>query len=254
MMIKIKNKRALEAIRGAGKRIAQVLHDVAQVVVAGASTLDIDQWVMLELKRHSLVSQTKGYRGYQHVTCVSVNDELVHGVPRKEKILKSGDLVTVDLCAAWNGYCADSARCFIVGGAPEKKIEQAQKLIDVAWSSLNRAIEKVVVGGRLTDISSAVQEEVEKNGFGVVRDFCGHGIGKTMHEEPEILNYGQPGSGPVLRSGMVFAIEPMITQGDYKIKIASDGWTASTLDGSLAAHVEDTVIITDVGPEVVTRL
>lgn len=250
MMITIKNKRALETIKGAGQRIAQILRDVAAVLKPGITTLEVDEWIANQLKRHDLTSCAKGYRGYKHVSCVSLNDVIVHGVPSESVILKEGDLVKVDLCASWQGYCADSARCFFIGvGSVE-----GQQLVKVAEQSLDKAIEKAVVGGRLSDISAAVQNEVEKHGFGVVRDFCGHGIGKKMHEEPEILNYGKPGRGPVLRAGMVFAIEPMITQGGYHIKIARDGWTAHTADGSLAAHVEDTVIITESGPQVVTRL
>lgn len=248
-MITIKNKRALEAIQGAGERIARILHDVKAILVPGVTTLAIDEWVAVQLKSYDLVSQTKGFRTYKHYSCVSINDEIVHGVPRADRVLKNGDLVTVDVCASWNGYCADSARSFVIGDVPG----EAQKLIAVAQSALEKAIQQAQVGGRLSDISFAVQQEVEKNGFGIVREFCGHGIGKKMHEDPEIVNYGQPGRGPFLRAGMVFALEPMITYAGYAVKIDADGWTARTADGSLAAHVEDTVIITDAGPRVVTR-
>jgi methionyl aminopeptidase len=249
-MITIKDEQAQKAIAQAGLRISHILHDVKAKMVAGATALEVDSWIAEQLKKHDLISQTVGYKGYRHVSCISINDEIVHGIPSERKVLRSGDLVSVDICAAWNGYCADAARSFVVGSDTTGR---AQKLIDTANTALDRGIEKAVVGGRLSDISAAIQKEVESNGFGVVRHFCGHGIGKKMHEEPEILNYGAPGRGAVLKAGMVFAIEPMITAGDYDIKIASDGWTALTVDGSLAAHVEDTVIITPAGPQIVTR-
>lgn len=250
-MIIIKNEQALQKITQAGQRIASIFRDVKEVLIEGASTASVDRWIEEQLKNYDLVSQTKGYRSYRHVSCISINSELVHGVPSEHKIIHSGDLVTVDICAAWQGYCADAARSFVVGNAPAS--EAAYKLIAVAEQALKLGIEKAVVNGRLSDISAAIQNEVERNGYGVVRDFCGHGIGKKMHEEPEILNYGQPGRGPILKAGMVFAIEPMITAGDYRVKVCEDGWTVVTVDGSLAAHVEDTVIITSSGPCVVTR-
>lgn len=249
-MIIIKNEQALQKISEAGRRIASILRDVQNVLVAGASTASVDRWIDEQLKKYDLISQTKGYRSYRHVSCISINSELVHGIPAENKIIQTGDLVTVDVCAAWQGYCADAARSFIVGVAAS---DEAYKLISAAEQALKLGIEKAVVGGRLSDISAAIQSEVESNGYAVVRDFCGHGIGKKMHEEPEILNYGIPGRGPILRAGMVFAIEPMITAGDYAVRTTSDGWTVVTVDGSLAAHVEDTVIITSSGPCVVTR-
>lgn len=248
-MIIIKDEHALQKIREAGRRVAQILHDVRNILEAGISTLQIDSWIAEQLKKHELVSQSQGYRGYRHVSCISINKEVVHGIPHERKILKSGDLVTVDVCAAWQGYCADAARTYIVGEGSQ----QAHMLIDAAQRALDAGISKAVVGGRLGDISAAVQREVEQAGYAVIRDFCGHGIGANMHEEPEILNYGTPGRGAVLKAGMVFAIEPMIAAGSHEVQIEADGWTATTVDGSLAAHIEDTVIITESGPEVVTR-
>ena len=249
-MIIIKNEQELQKIREAGHRLAHIVENVKSILVVGASTLEIDAWIESELKKSDLVSQSQGYHGYRHVSCISLNNEIVHGIPSAKKILQEGDLVTVDVCAGWQGYCADMARTFIIGEGSA----QACKLIEVATNSLDKGIEKAVVGGRVTNISAAVQQEVEKYNFSVIRDFCGHGIGKKMHEEPEILNYGPPGRGAVLQAGMVFAIEPMIAAGGYDVKLLADGWTAVTFDGSLAAHVEDTVIITPKGPEVVTRL
>ena len=190
-----------------------------------------------------------GYRGYKHVSCISVNDVVVHGVPAASVILKDGDLVKVDICASHDGYCADMARAFFIG----KPKPEAEKLVAVAESALKKGIEKARAGNRLGDISAAIQAEVEKNGFGVVRDFARHGIGKQMHEDPEILNYGKAGQGPLLQPGMTFALEPMITQGNYKVYVADDGWTVKTSDKSLAAHVEDTIAITHDEPKVLTR-
>lgn len=249
-MITIKNNHALETMTRAGKLLAQIFVDVELYIKPGLSTLDIDSWIAARLLHDNLVSQSKGYGTYKHVSCISLNEEVVHGVPRADRILQDGDLVKVDVCAAWNGYCADMARCFFVGQVSE----DVKKLVAVAQSSLDKGIEKALVGNHLTDISAAIQCEVERYNYGVVRDFAGHGIGKKMHEEPEILNYGKPGRGPVLRAGMTFALEPMITQGNYAVCVMSDGWTAQTVDKSLAAHVEDTVIITEHGPQIITRL
>lgn len=239
-------------MRQAGALLSPIIEKACkEIALPGVSTAHIDAWIEKELARVDMSSKAKGYKGYRHVSCISVNDVVVHGVPSKEMILKKGDVVTIDVCASWKGYCADMARCFIVGGVQEKK---ASELISVAQSALDIGIEKMVPGNHLSDISAAIQQEVEHYGFGVVRDFAGHGIGKRMHEEPEVVNYGKPGKGPVLLPGMVFALEPMITLGDYKIEIDRDGWTARTVDRSLTAHVEDTVVITEQGPQILTRI
>lgn len=248
-MIIIKDEQALRKMRQAGKLVARILHEISDQLVEGVSTLQLDTWIEQQLRNNNLVSQSKGYQGYKHVSCISVNDEVVHGIPKAETILKQGDLVTVDVCAAWHGYCADSARSFVVDG----NNKQAQMLIEAANLALNAGIEQAIVGAHLSNISAAIQTVVECKGFGVLRDFCGHGIGKKMHEEPEILNYGVAGHGPLLKAGMALAIEPMITVGDYRVKVMPDKWTVATLDGSLAAHVEDTVLITPLGPEIITQ-
>lgn len=250
-MIIIKNKLALQKMAIAGQKLAKIMSFLPEQIKEGVTTLELDQWVVQHLKNAELVSCTKGYLGYRHSTCISVNEEVVHGVPCKEKILKNGDLVKVDICASYKGYCADMARCFFVGGVHNP---EAQKLVEVAQRALDIGIAQARVGNRLGDISAAIQHEVEKNGFGVVRDFAGHGIGKKMHEEPELLNYGESGKGPVLRAGMTLAIEPMITQGGYEVCIMQDGWTVRTEDKKLAAHVEDTIAITQDGPQILTRL
>lgn len=253
-MITIKNEHALRSIRSAGERLALLFAELAAVVLPGVTTAAVDAWIAQALSARGMLSPQKGYRGYRHVSCVSINQELVHGIPSKNKVLQAGDLVKVDVCASWKGYCADMARCFVLGATDETQYVEQKRLAHIATLALDEGIEQMRFDRRLGDVSAAIQREIEKHGCGVVRDFCGHGIGKRMHEEPEIPNYGEFGTGPRLKPGMVFALEPMLTAGDYRIEVAQDGWTAYTVDGSLAAHVEDTVIVTEAGPEVVTRL
>lgn len=248
-MIPIKNKIAIQKMETAGLLVAEIFQLLKEHVVAGKTTFEINVLIEKELQRRNLVSSTKGYKGYKFASCISINDEVVHGMP-SARIMHDGDLVKVDICASWKGYCADSARCFFIG----KPSAIASKLVQVAQSALDKGIAQAKAGNKLTDISAAIQAEVESNGFGVVRDFAGHGIGKLMHEDPEILNYGKPGKGPVLRPGMTFAIEPMITQGNYAVYVAEDGWTVKTKDKSLAAHVEDTVLITEHEPRILTKI
>ncbi len=251
-MINIKNKVSINKMQEAGRLLGNMFDNVlAPSIRPGINTLAIDSLIENYLNDNGLVSKTKGYKGYQHVCCVSVNDEVVHGIPNANKIIKIGDLVKVDVCASWKGYCADMARSFLVG--EEQPSSKKVQLIEVAQKALDKGIAQARVGNRLSDISAAIQHEVEQHGFGVIRDFAGHGIGKQMHEEPEILNYGKPGQGMVLQAGMTFAIEPMITMGNYQVYITRDGWTVKTADKSLAAHVEDTIVITENGPKILTR-
>jgi len=249
-MIAIKDERSIELMARAGRLLSGLFQQLPQVIISGVSTHDIDAWIDEELLRRGLVSQSKGYHGYRHASCISVNDAVVHGVPHRRKKIVEGDLVKVDVCAAWKGFCADMARCYFVG-EPSKG---AQRLVEAAEASLVQGIDAARIGNTVGDISSAVQRTVESYGYGIVRDFAGHGIGRRMHEDPEILNYGTPGQGPAIKAGMAFAIEPMITAAGEDIRVLNDGWTAVTVDGSLAAHVEDTVIVTQDGPWVITRL
>lgn len=249
-MITLKNTEAIKKMSVAGTLLAELFQDIAAHVKPGTSTLHLDGWIAQQLKARGLVSQAKGYHGYKHDSCISLNDEVVHGVPSQEKILQEGDLVKIDICAAWQGYCADMARCFFVGSGNDKM----RHLVSIAQQALEDGIAQARSGNRLSDISAAIQKTVEKNGYGVVRDFAGHGIGTKMHEDPEILNYGKAGQGPVLQAGMTFAIEPMITMGSYKVYVEKDGWTVKTCDKSIAAHVEDTIVITQEGPQILTRL
>jgi methionyl aminopeptidase len=249
-MITIKNKVALQKMEKAGQLLATIFADLSAQIIPGKTTLEIDRWIDDQLIKSNLESTTKGFMSYKHASCISLNDEVVHGVPKASTVLKDGDAVTVDICASWKGYCADMARVFYVGKATSALI----LLNEVAKQALDKGIKEAIIGNRLSDISAAIQQEVESYGFGVVRDFAGHGIGKRMHEDPEILNYGNPGRGPVLQAGMTFAIEPMITMGKYATYVTEDGWTVKTVDGSMAAHVEDTVAITEQGPKILTRI
>jgi methionyl aminopeptidase len=249
-MITIKTESAIAKMAAAGVLLATMFKELPNILEIGMSTAAIDAWIDHYLKEHNLVSSMRGYMGYKHVSCISLNDEVVHGIPGADTKLKEHDLVKIDVCASWNGYCADMARSFFVG----EGTVQAQRLVEVAQHALDKGIEQVRAGERLTNVSAAIQKEVEKEGYGVVREFAGHGIGKKMHEDPEILNYGKPGCGPVMRPGMAFALEPMITMGNYKVAIGSDGWTVKTVDKGLAAHVEDTVVVTEHGPRILTRI
>lgn len=248
-MITIKNKVSIAKMEKAGILLQEIFDVLVPFIKPGISTLDINGKIAELLKEKKMTSKTLGYHGYRHVSCVSVNDEVVHGVPRADKILQDGDLVKVDVCASYEGYCADMARAFFIG----KPSQDALKLVQVADAALKKGIEQAKAGNRLGDISSAIQQEVERHGFGIVRDFAGHGIGKQMHEDPEILNYGKAGSGLLLQPGMTFALEPMITQGKYQVYVADDGWTVKTKDKSLAAHVEDTIAITQAEAKILTR-
>jgi len=247
----IKNAQALEKMRKAGKLLAEIFENIKVVIRSGVTTLEIDRWIAEQLQRQQLVSQSLGYHGYNHVSCISVNDMVVHGIPSAHVVLKDGDLVKVDVCAAWQGYCADMARAFIVSDIAKPEVHD---FIRVAQESLDAGLAMAVEGNRLYDISAAIQNHVEKHGYGVVRDFAGHAIGKNMHENPDVPNFGYAGTGMRLKEGMTFAIEPMITQGSYLVYVTQDGWTVKTKDGSLAMHVEDTVLVGKNGPEILTRL
>jgi methionyl aminopeptidase len=248
-MIKIKNKQAINKMRIAGRLLSSVMHEIAEHIKPGITTFELNEKVEEKMKKVGLHPECKGYRGYKYATCISVNDVIVHGVPSREVVLKNGDLVKIDVVGSHKKYCADMARCFFVGQGSSNAI----KLVKVAQKALDKAIEHAVVGNYVSDISSCIQREVEKEGFSVIRDFAGHGIGRDMHEDPEIPNFGVPGKGPVLDSGMVLAIEPMIAEGGHEVSIAKDGWTAKTADGKLAGHVEDTVLVTLQAPEILTR-
>lgn len=235
-------------MREAGKVCGQILRDLKNIIKPGISTLEIDRFVEKTVREHGMTAAEKGYCGYPASVCVSVNDEVVHGIPSKKRHLKEGDIVSCDLVVEYKGYMADAARTYPVGEvSPE-----AAHLIETAEKAFWNGIAYAKPGYRLQDISHAIQETVEGEGYGVIRDFVGHGIGSEMHEDPQIPNVGKAGKGPRLQPGMTLAVEPMITQGDWEIDVLEDDWTAVTLDGGLAAHYENTIVITAGEPELLT--
>lgn len=249
MGIEIKSNREIELMRKAGEIVAIVLDILKKRIKPGIITEELDTIAIEELNRQGAKSSFKGYRGYPAHLCVSVNDELVHGIPGK-RVLKEGDIVTIDFGAVYNGFHGDAARTIAVGEISDT----AKKLIDTTDNALMVGIESARNGARLGDVSYAIQSFVEANGFSVVRDYAGHGIGRQMHEDPQIPNYGKPGQGPVLKKGMALALEPMVTQGDWHTKVGRDEWTVSTMDGSLCAHFEDTIVVTEGKAEILTAL
>lgn len=246
----IKTPREIEKMRRSGAVVRQVLEHVQAVVKPGATTLDLERAAEQEIAKLGAVPAFKGYRGYPCVLCTSINEEVVHGIPSAERILRAGDLVSIDCGVVMEGYYGDSAITVAVGDVVAPR---AQRLMDVTRASLASAIDVVRAGATLGDIGAAVQEVVEADGFSVVRDFVGHGIGTRMHEDPQVPNYGQRGAGVRLRVGMVLAIEPMVNAGKPEVQVLKDGWTAVTQDGSLSAHFEHTVAVTDEGVAVLTQ-
>lgn len=247
-MIIIKSKQEIDMMRTAGKVNSLILRELGNIIKPGISTMEIDEFVEKTVKAHGMIASEKGYCDYPASACVSVNEEVVHGIPSKSRILKSGDIVSVDLVVEYKGYMADAARTYAVGEISP----QARHLIDTAEAAFFEGMKFAREGYRLYDISHAIQEKVEGEGFGVIRDFVGHGIGSEMHEEPQIPNYGKAGKGPRLQSGMTLAIEPMIVEGSYEVDVLLDDWTVVTVDGGLAAHYENTVVINDGEPELLT--
>jgi methionyl aminopeptidase len=233
----------------ASRIVAEILEEVKERVRPGVETRELDEVAEEGCRRRQVEPAFKGYRGYPASVCVSVNEEVVHGIPGPRR-LQDGDLVSLDFGVRHDGFYGDMALTLEVGEvAPE-----ARKLLEATRESLDAAIAQVKVGARLTDISHAVQTVVEGQGFAVIREFVGHGIGRSLHEDPQIPNFGPPGRGPVLQAGMTMAIEPMTCNGSWRVRVLSDGWTAVTQDGSLAAHFEHTVALTDNGVVVLSRL
>lgn len=247
-MIEIKNERELQYMRNSAKITAAVLKMMTEKVEEGMSTLDLDVMAEKLIRSFGAEPAFLGYGGFPGSICASINEEVVHGIPKKDRILKSGDIISIDTGAMLDGFCSDAAITLGVG----KVSDEARRLMSVTKRSLYEAIERVKPGSRLGDIGNAVETFAEPQGMGVIRDYCGHGIGRKMHEEPSIPNFGAKGTGPMLKAGMVLAIEPMITAGDYRVKQLSDGWTVVTRDGSLAAHFEHTVAVTADGSEILT--
>jgi methionyl aminopeptidase len=249
MAILIKTPAEIEKMRRSGEALRKVHEAVRPFVVPGASTMDLEKVAAAKMDALHAISAFKGYHGFPAVLCTSVNSEVVHGIPSPTRILAEGDIVSVDCGVIVDGFYSDAAVTYAVG-TPSPA---TRKLLEVTEASLYKAIQEAQVGGRLGDISAAVQEMCEAQGFGVVREFVGHGIGRSMHEDPQVPNFGSRGKGPRLKAGMVLAIEPMINAGGPEVKVLPDGWTTITLDGSLSAHFEHTVAITKDGPQVLTR-
>ena len=246
-MVVVKSEEEIEKMKMACLIVKDVLEEVAQYVRAGNKTKVIDKFVETYIYSHSAKPSFKNYNGFPSSCCVSVNDVVVHGIPG-DYVLKSGDVVSVDVGAFMNGFHGDAARTFIVDGADD----EVKKLVKVTERSFYEGLKGAVVGGRLTDISHKIQMYVEKNNFSVIRDFYGHGIGRELHEGPAIPNYGVGGRGVLLKHGMTLAIEPMVAMGKYFVRTLDDGWTTVTSDGSLSAHYENTIAITNDGPVILT--
>ena len=249
-MILLKSPRELGHMRDAGQILAEVKDRLRAMVRPGVTTKQIDQDVEAFITSRGAKSAFKGYRGYPATVCISINEEVVHGIPSSKRKLREGDIVGLDLGCIVEGYYADCAITLPVGEVTPR----VQELLDVTRESLDKAIVQCRPGNRIGDVSHAVQTHCESHGFGVVRAFVGHGIGRSLHEEPQVPNFGEAGTGKSLKAGMVLAIEPMVTMGTWEVRVLEDRWTAVTQDGSWAAHFEDTIAITDNGPEVLTRV
>ncbi|NMA48667.1 MAG: type I methionyl aminopeptidase [Tissierellia bacterium] len=246
-MIIIKTPEEIMKIKKAGEILAGAHKEIKKMIKPGITTSEIDRFVEEYLEERGAHPEQKGYHGYPYAICASVNDEICHGFPRNEKLLE-GDIVSIDMVVRYDGWLADSAWSYAVGEVSEEK----RKLLDVTKKSLYLGIEQAQVGNRLGDIGNAIQTYVERNGFSVVRDFVGHGIGKDMHEDPQVPHYGTPGRGQRLVEGMVITIEPMVNTGEYGMTIDDNNWTARTKDKSISAQYEHTIAITKEGPIILT--
>jgi len=248
-MIELKSAYELQKMRESAKIAAEILNKIKDFVKAGVRTKDIDKEAEKLVKKYKAIAAFKGYRGYPANVCISLNEQVVHGIPG-DRIVQDGDIVSLDFGIKKDGYFGDLAITFAVGEVDSEKKE----LIKVAQESLYKGINKCYPGNRLFDVSHAIQDYVESHGFSVVRDFVGHGIGKKLHEEPQVPNYGEPNRGPKLKEGMVLAIEPMVNLGSFEVVVLEDNWTVVTRDGKPSAHFEHTVAITEEGPEVLTKI
>ena len=247
-MIVCKSPAEIEKMRAASALVAEVLAELAAMVAPGVSSLDLDAAAERMVRDAGAEPAFKGYRGYPNTLCASVNEQVIHGIPSSRPLVE-GDIISLDMGVKMNGFFGDSAVTVPVG----RVSDEARQLLRVTEESLEKGIERVLLGGRISDIGHAIQQHVEAHGFSVVREFVGHGIGASLHEEPQIANYGDPGRGPRLAEGMTLAIEPMVNVGRPGVKMLKDGWTAVTRDGSLSAHFEHTVAVTKNGPLVLTR-
>ena len=249
-MITIKSDRDIRYMRDAGKIVAMAHQEIADAVAVGVSTQMLDQIAEDFIVSQGATPSFKGYGGFPASICTSVNEVVVHGIPSSLKILEDGDIISVDIGAVINGYHGDAAMTHPVGDISA----QSQTLLKVTEESLYKGIDQAVIGNRLSDISYAIQSYVESNQFSVVRRFCGHGIGRAMHEEPQIPNFGRPGHGPRLKAGICLAIEPMVNMGTFEVTVLEDKWTTVTKDAALSAHFEHSVVVTEEGPLILTEI
>lgn len=247
-MIILKNDKEINLMKISGKIVEDALNLIEENIKPGISTLELDKIAEEFITKQNAVPSFKGYGGFPGSICASVNDVVIHGIPSKNIILNEGDIISIDMGAKINGYHGDAARTFPVGEVSS----EAKKLIEVTRASFFKGLEQIKEGNKLSDISHAIQEFGESFGFSLVRDYVGHGIGKNLHEMPNVPNYGRPGRGPRLTEGMVLAIEPMLNVGSFEVKVLNDKWTVKTADGSLSAHYENTVAITKNGPILLT--
>jgi len=247
-MIIVKSPQEIEAMRRAGAIVGRFFEEVRSLIRSGITTFDLEEFAEGYVGRHGVKGAFKGYLGYPANLCTSINEEVVHGIPSRNRTLRDGDIVSIDFGVVKDGYFGDAAKTFAVGNPPDSSL----RLMRVTESSLGKAIDASREGNRIGDISAAVQEEVESAGFSVVRDFVGHGIGRMLHEEPQVPNYGVRGTGTKLAAGMVLAIEPMVNEGGYAVEVLKDGWTVVTRDRKRSAHFEHMVAVTDHGTEVLS--
>ncbi len=247
MGIIIKSEREIALMRQSGRVVASVLEVLKKSMKTGLKTKELDELAAGELERLGARAAFKGYRGFPATICVSINDQIVHGIPGEREI-KEGDIISLDIGSIVDGFYGDAAITVVVG----KASREAESLVETTREALEEGIKKAYAGARLGDISAAIQQYAESRGYSVIREYTGHGIGREMHEEPQIPNFGRPGSGPILKKGMVMALEPMLTMGGWRTRVGEDLWTVYTADGSLAAHFEHTIAITDGEPEVLT--
>ncbi len=249
-MIVIKTPREQELMRKAGRVVGLVFNEIKDKIRPGLSTLDVANMCEKVIRDNKAYPTFLGYGGFKGAVCVSVNDEIVHGIPSNKRILREGDIVSVDVGATLNGYIGDACRTFIVGVAPES----VHRLVEITEQSFFEGVKYAKVGNHLGDISNAIQTFVEAHGYSIVKEYTGHGVGHELHEDPYIPNYGEKGTGPVLKEGMCLAIEPMVNEGKAAIRVASDGWTARTKDGKLSSHYENSILITKDGYEILTMV
>lgn len=240
-------KEEISTIRKSNQIVAKILAELGKMITPGVQTKELDEYAELRVKEMNAIPAFKGYRGYPASLCTSINEEIVHGIPSSRR-LRDGDIISLDFGVLYEGYYGDAAVTYPVGEITPK----AKKLIKAAEETFYKGMEQMKPGKRISDISFAIQSHVESQGFSVIRAFVGHGIGLSLHEEPQVPNFGSPGRGPKLKSGMVLAIEPMIAMGDWDVEILDDNWTAITRDRSLSAHYEHTVAITQKGPEILS--